>query len=215
MSIRQIERAFILETEHTSYIFHILDTGHAEHLYYGRRIHIGEQGQGLEALAEKRAFPQGNTNSYDSAHENLTLENICLEMSSYGKGDIREPFIEVTHGDGGCTCDFLFQEEAVTAEKPEYRTLPGSYGEPGEVEHLCVTLADGGYGLCDEYFYRGMGQGNASDGYHAARRQICERLLHGHHLQSGQFLCDAVPAGDHGGCGRVHGFSSGLQRQPL
>ncbi len=153
MGIRRIDRAFILETEHTSYIFHILDTGHAEHLYYGRRIHIGEQGQGLEALAEKRAFPQGNTNSYDSTHENLTLENICLEMSSYGKGDIREPFIEVTCGDGGSTSDFLVREAAVTADKPEYRTLPGSYGGAGEVEHLCVTLEDKGYGLRLELHY--------------------------------------------------------------
>lgn len=147
MSIRQAGQAFILETEHTSYIFHILDTGHMEHLYYGRRIRIGEQGQGLEALAEKRAFLQGNTNSYDSDHENLTLENICLEMSSYGKGDIREPFVEVIHGDGSYTSDFLFREAAVTEEKPEYKTLPGSYSEQGQAEHLCVTLEDAGYGL--------------------------------------------------------------------
>ena len=153
MSIRQIDQAYILETEHTSYIFHVLDTGHLEHLYYGRRVCIGEQGQGLEALAEKRAFPQGNTNSYDSAHENLTLENICLEMSSYGKGDIREPFVEVIHGDGGCTSDFLFKDAVVTEEKPEYRTLPGSYSEDGQVEHLCVTLEDKGYDLQLELHY--------------------------------------------------------------
>lgn len=153
MSIRQIDRAFILETEHTSYIFHILDTGHAEHLYYGRRVRIGEQGQGLEALKEKRAFTQGNTNSYDSAHENLTLENICLEMSSYGKGDIREPFIEVIHGDGSYTSDFLFRDAVITGEKPECRTLPGSYSEDGLAEHLCVTLEDAGYGLKLELHY--------------------------------------------------------------
>ena len=153
MSIRQTEQAFILETEHTSYIFHILDTGHAEHLYYGRRLHIGEQGQGLEALTEKRAFTQGNTNSYDSAHESLTLENICLEMSSYGKGDIREPFVEVIHGDGSYTSDFLFREAVITEEKPEYRTLPGSYGGDGQVEHLCVTLEDKGYDLQLELHY--------------------------------------------------------------
>ena len=153
MSIRQPGRAFILETEHTSYIFHILDTGHPEHLYYGRRVRIGEQGQGLEALTEKRAFPQGNTNGYDSAHENLTLENICLEMSSYGKGDIREPFIEVIHGDGSYTSDFLFRDAVISEEKPEYRTLPGSYSEDGRVEHLCVTLEDKNYGMLLELHY--------------------------------------------------------------
>lgn len=147
MSIRRIDQAFLLETEHTSYLFQVLDTGHLEHLYYGRRVYIGAQGEGLQALAEKRAFSLGNTNSYDSAHQSLTLENICLEMSAYGKGDIREPFLEITHADGSFTSDFLFREAQISREKPAYATLPGSYSEDGNAEHLCVTLQDKGYGL--------------------------------------------------------------------
>ena len=94
---------FELCTEHTSYLFGIMDTGHPEHLYYGRKIHFRDE----YALREKCAFITGNTVWYDDAHKNLTLENVCLEMSSYGKGDIREPFIEVVHADGSFTSDYL------------------------------------------------------------------------------------------------------------
>ena len=29
---------FIIETQNTSYIFHVLPTGHLEHLYYGCKL---------------------------------------------------------------------------------------------------------------------------------------------------------------------------------
>ena len=31
---------FHLETEHTSYLFQVIETGHLEHLYYGRKLHV-------------------------------------------------------------------------------------------------------------------------------------------------------------------------------
>ena len=40
-----------------------------------------------------------NTNIYDSEHLQFSLEDACLEMSSFGKGDIREPFVELTLSD--------------------------------------------------------------------------------------------------------------------
>lgn len=57
----------------------------------------------------KRAFLPGNTIAYDSSFENLSLEDCCLEMSSYGKGDIREPFIETEYADGSTTADFCLR----------------------------------------------------------------------------------------------------------
>lgn len=140
---------FELCTEHTSYLFGIMDTGHPEHLYYGRKIHFRDE----YALREKCAFITGNTVWYDDEHKNLTLENVCLEMSSYGKGDIREPFIEVIHADGSFTSDFLYRSYTITEEKEPYRTLPGSYSEDGHVEHLCVTFCDSGYDLVLELHY--------------------------------------------------------------
>ncbi|MGN0166419.1 MAG: alpha-galactosidase [Acetatifactor sp.] len=140
---------FSLETEHTSYLFGIMETGHPEHLYYGRKIRIRD----AEALREKYAFATGNTVWYDDAHRNMTLENVCLEMSSYGKGDIREPFVEVVREDGSFSSDFLYLSHVITEEKPEYRSLPGSYSEDGRVEHLCVSFRDAEDGLVLELHY--------------------------------------------------------------
>lgn len=139
---------FSLSTANTSYIFRVMETGHLEHLYYGRKVTPP-----YDALIEQHAFAPGNTNVYDKEHSNFSLEDVNLEMSSYGKGDIREPFIEVVHQDGSYTSDFLFEKAEITKGKEAFETLPGSYDETGEAEHLCVTLQDQGYGLSLELHY--------------------------------------------------------------
>lgn len=154
--IQKNDRSFVLHTRNTTYCFRIMDTGHLEHLYYGRRISIPEgeeQESALVALTEKHAFAPGNTSTYDNAHKQFTLEDVCLEMSSYGKGDIREPFIEVIHADGSYTSDFLYEKAEVKKGKEAYKTLPGSYDESGEVEELRITLRDKQYGLVLELSY--------------------------------------------------------------
>ncbi len=149
--IKRQNRHFILETKQTVYCFRVLDTGHLEHLYYGRKITLPEE-KYMEALTEKHAFPPGNTNVTHGA-DCFSLEDICLEMSSYGKGDIREPFLEIIHADGSFTSDFLFEKAEITRGKEAYMTLPGSYDEKGEVEHLCLFLKDAQYDLALELHY--------------------------------------------------------------
>lgn len=143
---------FVLYTKSTAYCFRVMETGHLEHLYYGRKITISDR-KSAEALREKHVFAPGNTNAYDREHASFSLEDVCLEMSSYGKGDIREPFVEVVHGDGSSTSDFLFENAEITKGKEEYQTLPGSYDETGQVEHLSVFLRDRQYDLCLELHY--------------------------------------------------------------
>ena len=130
--IRRSKNVFVLSTPGTTYLFQVLPSGHLEHLYYGPSLggFAGKTDeeilQDAKCLEEKRAFPAGNMISYDQEHPALTLEDLRLEMSSYGKGDIREPFIEVTHKDGSVTSDFLFEDASITADKPDFKTLPGS-----------------------------------------------------------------------------------------
>lgn len=150
--IEKIDRQFVLHTANTTYCFRVLPTGHLEHLYYGRRITLPE-GEGLSALCEKHAFAPGNTNLYDKENAHFSLEDIRLEMSSYGKGDIREPFVEVVHADGSSTSDFLFEKAEIKQGKDCFETLPGSYGSEEEAEQLCITLRDEGYGLVLELYY--------------------------------------------------------------
>lgn len=150
--IQRYQQCFLLETKQTTYCFQVTETGHLEHLYYGRRITVPDE-ESAEALTEKHVFMPGNTNAYTKENAAFSLEDIRLEMSSYGKGDIREPFVEVIHADGSSTSDFLFEEAVIAKGKEEYRTLPGSYDDSGEADHLCITLKDKQYGLILELHY--------------------------------------------------------------
>ena len=143
---------FVLETERTTYAFGVLPSGHLEQLYYGCRITLDDPAS-AEALQEKRAFEPGNTICYSQEYRTVVLEDTCLEISSHGKGDIREPFLEIIHADGSRTSDFLFRTAQVTESKPPFETLPGSYSEDGRAEHLTVTLEDVRCGLTLEIHY--------------------------------------------------------------
>ena len=150
--IRQLDNVFVLDTKHTTYCFQVLESGHLEHLYYGKKIRI-ECAADIESLAEKQAFPPGNSNVYDSKFPKLSLENLRLEMSSYGKSDIREPFVEVVHADGSYTSDFLYEGMKVSKEKASLETLPSAYEEDGKVQELTVYLRDKQYDLKLELYY--------------------------------------------------------------
>lgn len=140
---------FILTTENTTYAFRVLPSGHLEHMYYGRKITL----KNIDAVTEKHAFVPANSTQYSREFDHFCLEDLCLEFSSYGKGDIWEPSIEIVHNDGVRTCDFLFEKFEVTDTKPEYKTLPGSYDESGKYEHLCITLKDKFYNNRIELHY--------------------------------------------------------------
>ena len=161
--IRIVNNTYILSSRHSAYAFRVMETGHLEHLYYGPSlgdsIQLSEEAllHSTEVLEERREFPGGNMISYDEEHPALTLEDLCLEMSSYGKGDIREPFVEVIHADGSFTSDFLFERAEVRSEKEVLQTLPSAYIENSTEEEtgveLVVTLRDVQYNLCMELHY--------------------------------------------------------------
>ena len=150
--IRQLDKVFVLDTKNTTYCFRVMESGHLEHLYYGEKIEINSASD-VDSLVEKQAFAPGNSNVYSNDFPNLSLENIRLEMSSYGKSDIREPFVEITHKDGGFTSDFLYDSARISEGKSPLVTLPSSYEDNGTVHELVVTLKDASYGIVLDLCY--------------------------------------------------------------
>lgn len=144
--IRQFGKLFVLDTLNTTYCFRVLETGHLEHLYYGAKIYIDSEKE-ADVLAEKHAFAPGNTNIYDSNHAQFSLEDMRLEMSSYGKSDIREPFIIERHCDGGRTSDYLYSSAKISEGKTPLNTLPSSYDDDKRVDELEIKLTDKNYGM--------------------------------------------------------------------
>lgn len=145
------DNLFALHTEAVSYVFRVTDSLHLEHLHFGRKITV--DGGSIQAMKEKHEFLTGSLNSYDEEHRSLSLENYLLEMSSYGKGDIREPFVEIIYADGSSTSDFMYDGYKVLHEKPEYETLPGSYSDYGRSEQLVIYLRERYSGIIIELHY--------------------------------------------------------------
>ena len=165
---------FFLQTRNTSYIFRKIKSGHLEHLHYGGSLisdaayekalssgnfeaafGAGKDGiiSMVDAIAPKHYFGGGNMNVYSDEHSDVFLEMLGLEISSFGKGDIREPFVELTYADGNTTVDFVFDSYEITDGKKALMSLPSSYDDSDKAQQLKVTLKDIGYGARLELIY--------------------------------------------------------------
>ena len=137
--IKKEGKVWILGTINTNYIFRVLESGQLEHLYYGKKLVLCSEL--VEALSTKVEFLSGCGTAYSLEYPNLCLEQVLLEMSSYGKGDKREPFVEITYADGSTTSDFIF-ERADEGEIESLTNLPCAYDELSEARQLTVTLKE-------------------------------------------------------------------------
>ena len=175
---------FLLQTANTSYLFRRTNSGHLEHIHFGssiiskecyqKAVEAGDLEQafkngkdGLVAIADaigpKHYHGGGNMNIYSAEHKDTFLEMLGLEMSSFGKGDIREPFVELTYADGNTTVDFQYYSMKVTDGKKALKTLPSSYDDADvssdsaakrdKTQQLIITLKDPGYGTSLEMIY--------------------------------------------------------------
>ncbi len=146
--IRRAGDFFLLQTPGTAYAFRVMETGHLEHLYYGAALGWTTETpehqilSDCAALTEKRVFEPGNSIAYDREHKAVNLEDLRQEISSRGKGDIRDPFLEIRYPDGSVTSDFLFDSAEIRTGKTSMETLPGAWGTEADAEELTVTLKD-------------------------------------------------------------------------
>ncbi|MCR5451016.1 MAG: alpha-galactosidase [Lachnospiraceae bacterium] len=147
--IKEKGPVFILETKKTSYIMKVLPSGQIEHLYYGRKIHTED----AAGLSERVSFGPGNTIAYSPEFDQTFLEDLRLEYSSYGKGDIRTPFVEAVSGDGSTTLDFVYEDYSIREGKRELDTMPSSYGDTEDVMSLTLTLKDKNHGHIMHLYY--------------------------------------------------------------
>ena len=148
---------FLLDTEKSSYVFRILPTGQPEHVYFGPRI-MADGPEDLKALEEKHVFPPGNTIVYDQEHKTYSLEDVCLEFSALGKGDQREPFLEIGFSDGSRSPDFTYSSFELGSDPPDLGELPGAYTAEGKTEHLIVRFKEAAGGLTLELHYALFGE---------------------------------------------------------
>ena len=139
--ISKKDRLFNLSTKHTTYLFAITETGHLEHLYYGRLL--SNPTISVDALADKRSLNIGTSTAYDSDHPTLYLTNLCMEYSTMGKGDYRECSVNIEYSRGMQTLDFIVKSYRILPGKPRtFSGLPESYGDKNTCTTLEITLKE-------------------------------------------------------------------------
>ena len=86
-------KVFKLDTPNTSYLFRISETGHAEHLYYGPGIvHTGD----VSSYIIYSDLRMPTLVNYSDGAPRRYPAIMPLELSSMGKGDLREPVLFAT-----------------------------------------------------------------------------------------------------------------------
>ncbi len=126
---------FHLQSNNSSYILKVLPTGHLSNLYYGKKI---RHKKSFASLEQNFNIEIGNSVNYI---DNFFLDNIKLELATYGKGDYREPSVHLVAGDQSRVSDFLYKGYRIVEGRPELENLPHVRAAQ-DTETLEVTLYD-------------------------------------------------------------------------
>ncbi len=128
-----------LSTNSTSYIMSVLPTGHLQNLYYGARIRPLAD---YSCITQPNVTQYGTMVSYQKEHPNIGLDDQCLEYSGLGKGDFREPAIEITAQNGCMVTDFRYRAHSTTKGRGTLLGLPSATGDEACCETTKVVLFD-------------------------------------------------------------------------
>ena len=132
-------KIFYLNTKNTTYVLGIHDTGKVEHLYYGK--HITQDISGT-ALVEPQVLECPHSIIYDENVGKMTLDNMGLEYSEVGKGDFREPALEIYSEEMGYLSDFTYVGCREYKGKKQLENLPSASGDETHCNTLEIDLYD-------------------------------------------------------------------------
>lgn len=119
-----------------SYIMKILDGKYLTHCYFGRRLR--EYHDNRREYFFKKAY----TTTDDLTIENVSMDDIGMELPVRGRGDFRIPALSVVAGNGIEYVDLHFKEWKVLEEKQKIQGMPSTFGKNGEVETLEIICED-------------------------------------------------------------------------
>ena len=139
-----------LNTRNSSYIMDVLPTGELQNLHYGKRLRCMED---YYPLQPKNHVPYGSMVYTDPLNPNIGLDDQCLEYSGLGRGDFREPAIELTFSDGSITTNFTYKSHKSYKGRIGISGLPSALGGENDCETTEIELCDNDKGLILTLFY--------------------------------------------------------------
>lgn len=138
MAIYSQQGQFHLQTDHSSYLFHVMPNGELGQLYYGPRIHNRTTYPELTHREIHGAMPAWRLDAPD-----VQPEALKQEYASFGKGDFREPAYQVTAPDGSRISELQYQSNQISAGKQRLVDLPATFDDDDDgAQTLNVTLKD-------------------------------------------------------------------------
>ncbi len=132
------EPYFHLKTDSTSYLFCVTESGYIEQIHYGASVELED----AEALRYKRTMFYGSQVMIDEKGEE-SLDNVPLNWSGSGRGDYRQPALELVFEDGSFTNDFVYKSYELIQGALPMEGLPTALaGDDTGVQSLMLTLEE-------------------------------------------------------------------------
>jgi alpha-galactosidase len=114
INFNEKQNTFYLDSANTSYIIHINENKHLEHVYYGPKI---KPFKDIKDVLLRYQFELGSSTSYSKDTKGYMLNYIPLEVSTFGKGDYREPTLHLELPDGSRTIDPIYDSYKIIKNK--------------------------------------------------------------------------------------------------
>ncbi|MDR0269884.1 alpha-galactosidase [Paenibacillus sp.] len=148
---------FHLQTKGASYVFQIIPSGYAVHLYYGKRLRASDLSWLLVTKGRCSFSP-----SPVPEDRSISLDTLPQELPVYGTSDYRTPLIQMKLKDGTTITEFTYVSHLIERGKPRLEGLPAVYAEhESEAETLVLTMQDKISGLRVELIYTVLEQYDA------------------------------------------------------
>ncbi|KRM08970.1 alpha-galactosidase [Lentilactobacillus farraginis] len=147
--VNEANLIFHLQTDHTSYIFQIMENGEAGQIYYGRKIHVQPAYQNLTSKEWRDDNP-----SLSEAAPNFQPAAIKAEYSSLGKGDFRYPAFQITQKNGSRITELQYDHYQLSAGKKRLAGLPSTFDDTDDdAQTLIISFKDQITGLTVDLNY--------------------------------------------------------------
>lgn len=136
--INEQDQLFHLQTDHTSYVFQVMENGELGQLYYGKRMHVRSAYSNLATREQHDATPAWKLDKPDFQPELLKQE-----YASFGKGDFRYPAFQVEQENGSRVTEFVYEGYQLTDGKKRLDDLPSTFDDNNDdSQTLTVQLRD-------------------------------------------------------------------------
>ncbi len=154
IDVLENEKTFHLKTEHTSFILHIIESGHPVCLYWGRKV----SGNGFSYIVKE--LKKASYLAWTDGRKDLRLEQYPLLYPVYGYPDLRNPAVHIRYENGSRITDLRYKGYRISKGKQKIPGLPAVTDPEADVlelilednvRHIECTLVFGVFGEYDAF----------------------------------------------------------------